>query len=46
MTREPAGGVELHAKRVSSNAAGRLLLLFYDYDTQWGGDRSRSGGGQ
>ncbi len=22
-----------------------VLLLFWDYDTQWGGDRSRSGGG-
>ncbi len=24
---------------------GGTLLLFWDYDTQWGGDRSRSGGG-
>ncbi len=26
-------------------AASGTLLLFWDYDTQWGGDRSRSGGG-
>jgi peptidoglycan/xylan/chitin deacetylase (PgdA/CDA1 family) len=27
------------------NAALGTLLLFWDYDTQWGADRSRSGGG-
>jgi peptidoglycan/xylan/chitin deacetylase (PgdA/CDA1 family) len=28
-----------------NGAAIGTLLLFWDYDTQWGGDRSRSGGG-
>lgn len=27
------------------SAAAGTLLLFWDYDTQWGADRSRSGGG-
>lgn len=27
------------------NEKGGTLLLFWDYDTQWGADRSRSGGG-
>jgi peptidoglycan/xylan/chitin deacetylase (PgdA/CDA1 family) len=41
----PAPDFEVSSPGAGPAQARAAVLLFWDYDTQWGGDRSRSGGG-
>ena len=40
-----SGDASAGAAAVAGRPVRAAVLIFWDYDTQWGGDRSRSGGG-